>query len=349
MRHTFLLCLLFSVVACSSTPTRTCPTVARPAGFAISPIGFPVSYDRLGEFWVDIRNFEQSGVLWNGLWREDAEQGRDAGSVPEAPTTLVRQGKIDCFQTSVVFGWREGTTLYIRIPDDPTNSWRNDTAKYRFREMLKTFASLERPSNIFLGNENDFYYEQDELDYPHWIEFYNRAYEDIKSVSPTTLVGPIFNYEHLSGTGTNTGWTRPLWSAIDQHDFSHVDLVGITLYPFFRYTSPAAIPSGYLDPLVPHLQGKPFAVTETGWPSERAAGTNDPWLISEAEQTNYIPKLEQILRGKNVSFQNWLFFNAMVNDGSSSDEWKTFGSISLRNQMGLNRQAHDVWVETFLN
>lgn len=335
---------------------RTCPAVAQPKGFSLSPLGFPVSYDRLDAFFLEIRDFQDSGVLWNGAWRDDATNGTDAGQVPDAAATVVRQGKTDCFQTAAVFGWRSGSTLYLRVPENNTNSWLNDDAKWRFREMLKAFVSVERPAVIFLGNENDFYYEQDLLDYDRWLEFYGNAYDDIKRISDDTLVGPVFNFEHLSGNGSLNGWTRPFWEALENHDFKKVDLVGLTVYPFFRYSTPGGIPADYLDPFVDRLTTLaveaekttiPFAITETGWPAENLGDLTPLWVASEQEQTNYFPKLADMIEGKTVSFVNWLFLNAMADDGTSSENWKIFGSVSLRNSSGLKRQAYDVWWDTW--
>jgi hypothetical protein len=347
MKRRFAIVALLLVGWTACKEERSCPSVAQPKGFSLSPVGFPRSYDRLGEFFLDIRNLPGSGVLWNGSWRDDAEQGTNAGSVPKAATTLLQQGEMDCFHASVVFGWRSGSELHLRVPEDATNSWANQTAQLRFREMLRNFVAVHRPSVVFLGNENDFYYEKDPLDYFRWIAFYNLAYDDIKTIHPGTSVGPVFNFEHLSGGGTLNGWTRPLWEALSQHDFDRVDVVGVTVYPFFQHPTAGEIPSGYLDPLVAQVRGKPIAITETGWPAENLGGFVPPWVASDLEQTAYIPKLAAMISGKNVLFQNWLFFNAMVDDGTSSQAWKTFGSVSLRDEAGLKRPAYDVWDTMF--
>lgn len=341
-----ILAVLLSTVACNEE--RTCPAVDEPTyGFSLSPIGFPNSYDQVGRFYLDIQNFGQSGVLWRGPWRDDAENGTDAGSVPAWATKLEQDAETYCFQTSFVFTFREGSDLYIKIPENGTNSWLNYDAQYKFREMLRTFVGTYRPPFVFLGNENDFYYEQDRLDYVRWIEFYNQAYDDIHQISPGTKVGPVFSFEHISGGGILKGWTEPLWEAWTYHDADRVDVVGITVYPFFQYSVPNNIPADYLDVMAAQVGGKPLAITETGWPAENPAGFAPLWTVSEEQQVSYVPRLAEITAGKNVSFVNWLYLYPMEDDGTSSESWKTFGSISLKDSLGIERRTYYAWVDEF--
>ncbi len=326
-------------------PSKACTSSSFFRGFAYSPKGFPITYDKTPEFFAEVRDMPANvGVMFNGSWRDDAVNGSDAGQVPEAATLIQDQASTYCYTPVTVFGWRSGSTLYIKVPGNPTNNWTNTEAKNRFQTMLTTFASVKRPSYMFLGNENDFYYEQDPLDYLRWIEFYNIAYDAIKIASPATLVGPVFNFEHLSGNGALNGWSAPLFEALDQHDMTRVDVIGISLYPFFHYASTSNVPVNYLDPLFSRIGSKPIAVTETGWPAQNLGNLNPPWVTSEEEQLNYISKLSSMIDGKDVRFANWLFLHALQDDGTSSIAWKIAGSISLRNDLGLERPSYDLWI-----
>lgn len=322
----------------------SCPQAPnRAKGFSLSPRGFPDSYDRLEDFFVEIQNFNDSGVLWSGAWRDDAQNGGDAGQIPEAANLLQTRSRTYCFVPSVVFGWRSGAELHIKIPSNSDNTWLNLEARNAFLEMLTSYVSLHRPPYVFLGNENDFYYEQSLLDYANWLNFYNSAYDTIKLNSPETKVGPVFNFEHLAGSGQLNGWVTAYWEALLNHDSSRIDVIGLTLYPFFHIQRPTDIPNDYLDPLWSRIS-KPVAILETGWPAQRKEDFNPLWEVSEQYQVDYLEKLEVLLANKDVPIMNWLFLYEMEST-IQSDETNIFGSISLRTSENTPRLVWPYWLE----
>jgi hypothetical protein len=158
------------------------------------------------------------------------------------------------------------------------------------------------------------------------------------------MVGPVFNFEHMAGSGTLNGWTTAYWGALDSHDLSKMDLVGVTLYPWLNYGSASSLPGSYLDPLISRIGSKPIAITETGWPAENLGGLNPPWETSDQAQVTYLSRLDAMLEGKNVKMVNWLHLYPMKDTGGSPTEWKLFSSVSLRDSSGNKRPAYDVWL-----
>jgi hypothetical protein len=205
------------------------------------------------------------------------------------------------------------------------------------------FASEYQPPFLFLGNESDAYFITDPADYARWVLFYNRAYDAVKAVSPETLIGPIFQYERLSGQGNLNNWTSPYWGALETHDLGKIDLLGITFYPWLAYASPEEIPDNYLAPLLERIDGIPIAVTETGWPGEDL-GLAAPWEQSPEAQLRYIGVLEHILSGVDLKLLNWLMLHPMARLDDNLLFWQTFGSLSLRDADGAKRPAYDAWV-----
>ena len=335
-------------------PTPSPPSVASPTasealprvvkGFGISPQGFPLDYSKFADFLGEVGGMTNGAVMWNGAWRGDVVEGTDAGSIPTAAASVMKSAHSYDFTPIVVFGWRTGATLYVEVPANPTNDWTNAEAKGLFREMLMEFASTYQPPYMFLGNESDAYYEQNPADYANWIAFYNGAYDAIKAVSPGTLVGPVFNYEHLAGSGTLNGWTTAYWEALDSHDFTRVDIVGVTVYPWLNYATADAVPASYLDPLMARIGSVPIAVTETGWPAENLGGLNPPGETSEAAQVTYLARLSSMLEGKDVRVVNWLHLYPMLDPGGSPVAWKLFGSVSIRDRSGNARAVYEPWL-----
>jgi hypothetical protein len=176
------------------------------------------------------------------------------------------------------------------------------------------------------------------------VEFYNRAYDAIKVLSPETLVGPVFQYERLSGKGTFNQWTTPQWGALDGHDLSKMDIIGITLYPWLGVATPEEVADDYLSPLLQRIGDKPIAITETGWPGANL-GLETAWEQSPEALIRFIEVLRRILEPVNLKILNWLHLYQLVPTANNESFWQAFSSISLRDYEGNKRPVYDVWVE----
>lgn len=338
-----LLCLV--QVACTKQKSlpKPCPIPSQMKGFSYSPFGFPLDVTKVPQFLAEVVGLKDSGIVWNGPWRDDFLLGTDAGSIPATATLVLDAAQRICFVPVTVFSWRAGAVLYLTDPDNPTNDWSNAESIAHFQSMLVEFANTYHPPYMLLGSDNDFYYEMDAADYANWLTAYNSFYDAIKAVSPGTSVGPVFSNEHISGQGTHVGWNMTYWDAIDDHDFDKVDIVGVSVYPFYHYADAADVPTTHLDDFLDHVDDKPILITETGWPAEDQGGLSPDWNVGEDQQEDYIPKLFNMISGKEVPAVNWLFLNTMVDEGSASDYWKTFGTVSLRDDDGDERPAYELW------
>lgn len=340
---------LFAAVGCNSSggsqgsgdsDNGTSSKIA--TGFALSPEGFPADFSKILEFYEEVAAIETGSVMWNGAWREDIENGTDAGEAPEAAVSVFQGSRSFGLVPVIVYGWRTGDGLILNVPDDPTNNWTNTAARILFLDMLIEFVTEHNPPFLFIGNENDFYYEQNPDDYANWISFYNEAYDAIKATSINTQVGTVFNFEHLAGSGALNGWTTPHWEALESHDLSKIDIIGLTVYPWFNFETPEMVPGDYLAPLFSRVGPKPIAITETGWPAENLGGLTPSWETSEAAQVVYLSRLSAMLEGAETGFVNWLFLYPLQNTDDSI-EWKLFGSISVRDFSGNKRAVYDQW------
>lgn len=339
----FLAVLL--ILGCKTNHEDSCKVPTQAHGFSYSPREFPVTDKYSVEFFEDIERFKDSSVVWKGSWRDDKIDGSDAGMTPERATKLADSAVQYCFVPVPVFEFRSGTTNYIQIPELTVNKWSNVQAQSKFVAMLVDYVTKYRPPYVFLGNENDFYYESNPADYAHWIITYNRAYDAIKEVSEGTLVGPVFSYEHISGQGLLNGWNGELWEALDQHDRDKIDVVGVTVYPFYNFVNPEDVSSTYLNQLVTKIGSKPIVITETGWPAHNNGNLNPQWITTEEAQVTYVKRLQKMTSGKTIPVVNWLYYNGMKDDGTQSEEWKTFGSISIRDDFGIPYQVYNPWID----
>jgi len=328
------LLLIFAILHLFSLNLLAQPTYQGKLGFAVSPEGFPYDYSKLGEFLQEVADMCQGGVVFaNAAWRDNFAA---SGQIPTI------QKLVSTFQPSpyqyidmVNFGWRSGESLYLNVPENPINNWTNEEAKSLYLKMLVNAADSLMPNYFFVGNEISFYWQQDSTDYLNWINFYQQAYDSIKTHSPESKVGTVFNFEHLAGVGVLTGFSTTYWGAFHALDTSKIDILGLTVYPFFSYKTANEIPQDYLSPLFERLGDKPVVLTETGWPADSFIGT---WTSSPQQQVDYVHKLFGILDGQNVEVVNWLFLNYVM-DRSNNVHYKIFRSVALRDSLGNDRPA----------
>ncbi len=206
-----------------------------------------------------------------------------------------------------------------------------------------TTPSSITPPVILLGNENDFYFAQDEGDYLNWISAYNQAYDAIKLKSADTLVGPVFNFEHLSGTGTFNGWNQANWGALDLHDLNRVAVVAITTSPWLEHADPAMIPVNHLQPLVERIPNTAIILSEIAWPAKDAGQIQPPWSTTPEAQSRFVKRIPDWLEQAPVLGMIWPWLHKPVNLENQMD-WDLFAGISLFDADGNPRPALAEWL-----
>ncbi len=325
-----------------ATPTR--PEASFIRGINLSPRGFPNTFEEWESFFDQAAAIPDAAVIWNGAWREDVSAGSDAGEVPDSAVAVMSSARGHDLSSIFVFGWRSGSELHLSVPQDPTDDWSNEAAHELFAKTVREFAAEHQPNYILLGNENDFYYEQDPNDYTNWVRAYERAYSAVKAASPETKVGPVFNLEHLAGAGGLNHWDTPHWGALEGHDLEQVDVIGLTLYPWLGAATPGEVPPDLLAPLLDRIDGKPLVITETGWPAGNPGGLEVQWQYSEAAQVEYLTTLAELLPPDAAEVVSWVFLHPMQDPGGQPVEWKLYSTISLMNEGGGPRPVYEPWL-----
>lgn len=308
-------------------------------GYGVSPEGHPYDFSKFAEFLQEVADMCDGGVVYaNTGWRDSYET---SGQIPNLQKIIsLLQPTPYGYVDMVTFCWRSRDSLLLRVPGDDTNNWSNATAKSLFLQMLINAADSLQSTYLFIGNEISMYWVLDSTDYLNWVNFYHEAYDSVKVHSPDTKVGTVFNYEHLAGVGVFTGWNTPHWGSLDALDTSKIEILGLTVYPFFSYKTANEVPLNYLDPIINRIGNKAIAITETGWPADSFIGS---WTSSPAQQVDYVNKLANIIEGHNVEVVNWLFLNYLM-DTAGIDPNKIFCSVAMRDSLGNDRPALSVWL-----
>ncbi len=332
--------LLVLVAALFSLSVLPAQTYTGKLGYGISPEGFPYDFSQIGVFQQEVAGMcgGSGGVVYmNGNWYDDTSS---CGIIPGGHRyTSLSQPNPYGYTDMLTYAFAHYPQLFLSVPGDPTNNWSNATMRALFLQTLIRTADSLQPAYLFIGNEVDFYIAQDSSDYVNFVSFYHTAYDSVKAHSPSTKVGTVFNFEHLSGSGTLNAWTSPHWSAMDMIDTAKLDILGLSVYPFFSYSTASAVPLTYLDSAFDRLGNKPLAITETGWPGDSLIGS---WYANPQQQVDYVGRLFSMINGRNVEVVNWLFLNYLQDTTNDMDKL-IFKSIAMRDSLGNDRPALALW------
>ena len=137
--------------------------------------------------------------------------------------------------------------------------------------------------------------------WPAFLVLAESTYTMLKRNHPTLPVFATIQvetlYEDISGNGP----------AVSQL-LSFSDVVAISTYPYLLGADPTQLPADYFTGIAALAPGKPFAVTETGWPAEPIIA---PFPVdipgSEALQAAYVRRLLSDIATLDTRFVNWFF------------------------------------------
>ncbi len=169
----------------------------------------------------------------------------------------------------------------------------------------------------------------------------NAAAADIRAVDPAVKLSSSVQVETAWGRlGLGTGYV-----GVEQDftDFPYTQVLGLSSYPYFGWTSPDSLPSDYYSRL---LQGRslPVGVTEGGWTSE-SFGTV---VSSAALQRRYIERQAQLLDGMSaVGWFQLTFTDIEVHSVPQGRELAPFSRTGLVDTTLAAKPALSPWDVTF--
>ncbi|MBC7090871.1 MAG: glycosyl hydrolase 53 family protein [Nitrososphaeria archaeon] len=221
-----------------------------------------------------------------------------------------------------------GIEYVIDSPKEISGNISNPEFRSRWVKEAKDIALEFKPDYFSLGNEvNDYFYFHPQ-DFSSFLNLFDEAKREIKSVSPDTKVFVTLSYNHLIENSQ--------WNMVEELD-SHVDLIGLTTYPWKHYKSPEEIPADYYSRIKKYTT-KPIAFTEIGWTSSPPS--------SEKLQSQFLIRFLEITRDLKIEMVNWLFLHEIQLKGYiekiSSPET---GTIALKRTDGTEKDIYSLWLD----
>jgi hypothetical protein len=131
------------------------------------------------------------------------------------------------------------------------------------------------------------------------------------------------------------------------------DIIAVSTYPYLRISDPAAIPAGYYADIAALAPGKPFAISESGWPAE---DVDDPYPVlipsSSEAQDAFLSRLLGDLDEMEAVFFVWFLTRDIDEAWEQSyaalpiaPTARLFRDIGLLDGAGDARVAMDTWRE----
>lgn len=213
-------------------------------------------------------------------------------------------------------------------------TFQDEELRRIFRRAARTLAERYQPKYMSLASEFNTYYTHHPEELDAFVQLYSECYDDIKEVSPDTMVFVTFQYEDLQGLWGEKGIAskasrhEPHWFLFDAFG-DKLDAVAITSYPGIIFKSSFEMPDDYYAKVRSHTQ-KPIIVAEMGWATAR------PYSPSPREQALFLARFAEMTKDLELRLVIWWFLH----------DWKGPGYPDFAKTMGLidtNGQKKESW------
>ncbi len=137
--------------------------------------------------------------------------------------------------------------------------------------------------------------------WPGFLVLAESVYTTLKRNHPTL---PVFATMQLETLYQDVSQNGP--PAVQLLQWS--DVLAFSTYPYVVATDPAQLPAGYLTALTSIANGKPIAISETGWPAESVSAPYPVTIpATPAAQRAWVDRLLTDMNTLQAPFVNWYF------------------------------------------
>jgi hypothetical protein len=221
--------------------------------------------------------------------------------------------------------------LMLSSPPGIVGSLSNQEWRRQYKRAVIESVESAKPVYLSVGNEVNRWYEkygwEGENGFKHWVSLYEEIYDEVKELSPETIVFCTFSREIVSQN------READMSIIDFFDLEKLDILVLTSYPHSvaGINRPRDIPLDYYTKVLERQPGKPVGFSEITWPSMAQFG-------GEQAQADFIMQLEmELTNGLDVEFIMWPWLSDLAmedytglihRDGSKKLGYKAWISLS---------------------
>ncbi|MEX2236643.1 MAG: hypothetical protein WEB00_03790 [Dehalococcoidia bacterium] len=254
-------------------------------------------------------------------------------------------------RTDLLLAERYELEFFLAVdPTDPTDrgrlfdappqlagmDFRDPPVREAYLAYISFLAESYRPRYMALAVEVNLMHDLNPESYEAFRGVYEEAYTRVKQASPQTSVFVTFQYEDLKGLPPYGEEHGPRWELID--DFASLDLLALTTYPGFSFSSPADIPPDYYDEALVHTDLR-VAIAEMGFNSDQKA----PAETTEEDQRLFLARTLFDVSRLGFAFAVW-FVPADPNYTLPAP-FDSLASVGLIRADGSQKPAWGEWTE----
>jgi hypothetical protein len=209
------------------------------------------------------------------------------------------------------------------------SSWRE-----AYRQAALGVVAIAGPCYLSLGNEVNRWYETYGTEpgnpngFQHFVSLYEEIYDQVKALSPETIVFCTFAREIVSEN------READLDVLGLFDPEKMDLLVWTTYPYAvrGINRPEDLPGDYYSRAASRMPGKPVGFSEAGWPSLEAFGGE----VAQAEFLQALTDRLTVSRGIELRLLGWPWLHDLGDEG-----------LGLIRKEGAEKKVFEVWTELY--
>ena len=241
---------------------------------------------------------------------------------------------------------------FFRLPENWEASFADPNVRKAYLNFTLWVVREFEPDYLGLASEINTYMDARPGDVEHFVSFYERAYDAVKSEAEGTRVFVTFQWDDLNNVLPDAAEGRRAydinWEQVQIFE-PRLDVWAISSYPYFVFNGGTPIPEDYYTPLVERTD-KPLVIAEGGFTS-RSVG---PIQATPADQIGYLNALHEQL-GDRLELWTYILLNdlnmeavgeamrAQDRGGEDLETLSLFANVGLRQADGTPKPALEVW------
>jgi hypothetical protein len=318
-----------------------------------------VTYDRLQAHGDIIKHHLQGGIPWQEALDQTVYHPNVEAEINDrlnlTPNSMEIFLSIDSLNTD-----RDGLSPYWAVSDNlplpnewANRSWNSDEVITAYINFAVDMIDRFQPLFFEYGTEVSELILNDPAGYADWVDFAQAVYNELKMRYPTLR---LMTSVALKSPGSSE---MQQIAANYNQVLVYTDIVGISTYPYVFYDhadrgDPANLPSNWLTQITGFSEGKPLAISETGWIAEDLDIPDFHYSESsnQTKQASFAQIMLETAEDLDMEFVIWWTvadFDTLWNNELSQDSlakiWKDIGLYDENQDARLALQTWDNWLD----
>ena len=318
-----------------------------------------VTYTRLIQHGDIIKHHIMGGIPWQEAldqtaYPQNIEDDLN-GKINRTPNSTVVFLAIDSLNTERNFltpNWNAQGDNQPLTGDWLNRSWNSPEVITAYINFASDLIDRFQPRYFEYGTEFTELIINDPAAYPDYVEFAQAVYTQLKASYP--------NLELMTSVALKSPGSTEMQQIAAQivQVLPYTDVLGISVYPYAFYEhadrgDPANMPGNWLSQVSQFSQGKPLAISETGWIAEDLQIVFPQFTYAESsnvtKQNSFASMLLTAANSMNMKLVIWWTvtdFDTLWNNELGQDPVaKIWKDIGLYNQDQIARAGLHTWDE----